>query len=131
MSSTGPPVRPPNRDPWKGLRGVMAGMLVLEAIVVLLALPVVSTVGGGVGIGSGTFIVGLAVAMIVMSGLQRRPWALPVNLSVVGLVVLGFLVHPAIGVVGLLFATVWALLMYLRRDIQVRMAQGRLPGQRG
>ena len=28
-------------DPWKSFRGVMAGTLILEAIVVLLALPVV------------------------------------------------------------------------------------------
>ena len=29
-------------DPWKSFRGVMAGTLILEAIVVLLALPVVA-----------------------------------------------------------------------------------------
>ena len=33
-------------DPWKSFRGVMAGTLILEAIVVLLALPVVGQVGG-------------------------------------------------------------------------------------
>ena len=33
-------------DPWKSFRGVMAGTLILEAIVVLLALPVVGAVGG-------------------------------------------------------------------------------------
>ena len=32
---------PPPPDPWKSFRGVMAGTLILEAIVVLLALPVV------------------------------------------------------------------------------------------
>ena len=34
--------RPRRPDPWKSFRGVMAGTLILEAIVVLLALPVVS-----------------------------------------------------------------------------------------
>ena len=37
--------RPP--DPWKSFRGVMAGTLILEAIVVLLALPVVAAADGG------------------------------------------------------------------------------------
>ena len=34
-------------DPWKSFRGVMAGILMLEAIVVLLALPVVLVVCRG------------------------------------------------------------------------------------
>ncbi len=39
------PSAPP--DPWKSFRGVMAGTLILEIITVLLALPVVAAVGGG------------------------------------------------------------------------------------
>ena len=39
--------RRPAPDPWKSFRGVMAGTLILEAIVVLLALPVVSFSRGG------------------------------------------------------------------------------------
>ncbi|MEI7915177.1 MAG: DUF4233 domain-containing protein, partial [Mycobacteriaceae bacterium] len=38
---------PPASDPWKSFRGVMAGTLILEMITVLLALPVVASVGGG------------------------------------------------------------------------------------
>ncbi|EUA18219.1 hypothetical protein I553_7621 [Mycobacterium xenopi 4042] len=37
---------PPPPDPWKAFRGVMAGTLILEAVVVLLAVPVVGAVGG-------------------------------------------------------------------------------------
>ena len=37
----------PPPDPWKSFRGVMAGTLILESIVVLLALPVVSFSRGG------------------------------------------------------------------------------------
>ena len=39
------PTQPP--DPWRSFRGIMSATLILEAIVVLLALPLVSTVGGG------------------------------------------------------------------------------------
>ena len=121
---------PPARDPWKGLRGVMAGMLVLEAIVVLLALPVLSTTGGGITVLTGTYVIVLGLVMILMSGLQRRPWALTVNLALQGLAVVALVFSIPLGAGGLLFAAVWVYLMYLRRDIQQRMATGRLPGQR-
>ena len=129
---TGAPAEfgPPARDPWKGLRGVMAGMLVLEAIVVLLALPVLSTTGGGITVLTGTYVIVLGLVMILMSGLQRRPWALTVNLGLQGLAVAALVFSIPLGAVGLLFAAVWVYLMYLRRDIQQRMATGRLPGQR-
>lgn len=121
---------PPTRDPWKGLRGVMAGMLVLEAIVVLLALPVVATTGDGMTPATGGYVVALGLAMIVMSGMQRRPWALRANLGLQVLAIAAFVFSAPLGAVGVLFAAVWAYLMYLRHDIAARMAAGRLPGQR-
>jgi len=120
----------PLTDPWKGLRGVMAGTLVLEAIVVLLAIPVVATVGGGPTAGSTVYLVGLALAMIVASGMQRRPYALKLNLALQAVMIAGFVVHPAIGSMGVLFAVVWAYILWLRRDIARRMERGLLPGQR-
>ena len=51
-------------DPWKSFRGVMAGTLILEAIVVLLALPVVGTSAAGLTWASGGFVVGLAVVVM-------------------------------------------------------------------
>lgn len=74
-------VPPPAKDPWKGLRGVMAGTLVLQAIVVLLAVPVVWRVGDGITWFSGTYVIGLAVLMILGAGLQGRPWALKYDLT--------------------------------------------------
>lgn len=124
------PFKPPAKDPWKGLRGVMAGTLILEAIVVLLALPVVATVGGGITAASGAYIVGLAVLMILGAGLQGRPWALWYNATLQVLTVAAFFIHPALGACGLLFAAVWAYIFYLRRDLKDRIEQGLLPGQR-
>ena len=37
----------PSVDPWKGLRGIMAGTLVLEAIVIGLVLTVIARLDGG------------------------------------------------------------------------------------
>ncbi|MBF6097944.1 DUF4233 domain-containing protein [Nocardia cyriacigeorgica] len=117
-------------DPWKGLRGVMAGTLVLEAIVVLLALPVVADVGGGLSWLSGTYLVTLAVVMILGAGLQRRPWAVPFNLGLQVLVIAGAFIHVSIGVIGILFAIVWAFILILRNDVKRRMDLGVLPSQR-
>ncbi|MCX4097442.1 DUF4233 domain-containing protein [Nocardia sp. alder85J] len=125
-----PAVPPPATDPWKGLRGVMAGTLVLEAITVLLALPVVGAVGGGLSWWSVVYLVGLAALMMVGAGMQRRSWALPFNLTLQALVLLGTFVHLSIGVIGVIFAAVWAFILVLRHDVKRRMEQGLLPSQR-
>ncbi|MFG1785607.1 DUF4233 domain-containing protein [Rhodococcus oryzae] len=125
-----PRFRPPVNDPWKGFRGVCAGTLILEAIVVLLALPVVATVGGGITWLSGVYLVGLALLMILGGGVQGKPWAMGYNFALQAALIAGFAVHPAIGAVGLLFGAVWAYLLYLKRDLTERIEQGLLPGQR-
>ncbi|WP_040795039.1 DUF4233 domain-containing protein [Nocardia higoensis] len=117
-------------DPWKGLRGVMAGTLVLEAIVVLLALPIVADLGGGITWVSGTYLVGLAVLMILGAGLQGRSWALAYNLGLQVLVLLGGFFHLSILVIGVLFLLVWAFVLILRNEVKRRMDQGLLPSQR-
>ncbi len=74
---------------------------------------------------------GLAVAMVLASGLQRRPWGLAVALLLqVAVIVAGFLLVPALGVMGLVFALVWLLLLWMRREVARRMAAGELPSQR-
>lgn len=125
MSET--PAAPP--DPWKSFRGVMAGTLILEAIVVLLALPVVSMVGGGLTGWSMAYLVGFAVFLVLLAGIQGRPWAIWCNLAVQLILVAGFFVYPAVGMVGLLFVAVWAILAYLRAEVLRRQRRGLLPGQ--
>lgn len=120
----------PTKDPWKAFRGVLAGVLILEAIVVLLGLPIVAKLSGGVTWVSGGYLVGLALLMIAGGGLQRRPWAMPYNLALQVAFVAGWFAHPSIGVIGLIFAGVWGYLLWLRRDVQSRMKRGLLPGQR-
>lgn len=122
--------KPPTKDPWKSFRGVCAGTLILEAIVVLLAIPVVATVGGGLTAASGTYLVVLALLMILGAGVQGRSWGMAFNIVLQVALVAGFAVHISIGVMGLVFSSVWAYLLYLRRDIVDRMEQGLLPGQR-
>jgi len=119
------------RDPWKGLRGVMAGTLVMEFITFGLALPIVWRFGGGVT-GPGFAVVGaLTVLMLVAGFVQRKPWGLPFALVLQLAMVACYLVHPAVGIMGLLFAAVWAYMMYLRHDVAKRMREGRLYDQLG
>lgn len=128
--SSGGKFKPPTNDPWKGFRGVVAGTLVLEAIVVLLALPVVATVGRGLGWFSTLYIVGLAILLILAAGMQGRPRAMQINLTLQLFVLLGVFFHISIGIVGVIFGAVWIYLLYLRRDITRRIERGLLQGQR-
>ena len=116
-------------DPWKSFRGVMAGTLILEAIVVLLALPVVSFSHGGLTPLSGGFLIGFAVVLVLLSGMQGRPWALWANLAIQLVLIAGWVVHAAVGFIGVVFAAVWALIAYLRAEVKRRQEHGLLPGQ--
>jgi hypothetical protein len=116
-------------DPWKSFRGVMAGTLILEAIVVLLALPVVSFSHGGLTALSGGFLIGFAVVLVLLAGMQGRPWALAANLAMQAVLVAGWFIHAAIGFIGVVFAGVWALIAYLRAEVKRRQEHGQLPGQ--
>jgi hypothetical protein len=116
-------------DPWKSFRGVMAGTLILESIVVLLALPVVGKVGGGLSTGSTAYLVGVAVLLVLMAGVQGRSWAIWANLGVQLLLILGWVIYPGVGFVGLLFTVVWLLIAYLRAEVRRRQKRGLLPGQ--
>ena len=116
-------------DPMKGLRGVYAATLTLEAIVVALALLVLPKFGDGATPFGVTVISALAVAMVVAAGLQRRPWGLWLALALQAVMIACGLLVPALGVMGVVFALVWAGILLLRRDLAGKMARGELPSQ--
>ena len=110
----------PPADPWKSFSAVMAATLILEAIVVLLAIPVVGAVGGGLTGASLAYLIGLAVVLILLAGLQRRSWAIWVNLGVQVVLLAGFAVYPGVGFMGVLFTGLWALIAYFRAEVRRR-----------
>lgn len=116
-------------DPWKSFRAVMAGTLILEVITVLLALPVVSAVGGGLTPWSTAYLLGFAALLVLLAGVQGRPWAIWANTAVQLLLVLGYFVYPAIGFMGVLFLVVWGVIAYLGYEVRRRQRLGLLPGQ--
>jgi uncharacterized protein DUF4233 len=118
---------PPPADPWKSFRGVMAATLILEAIVVLLAIPVVGAVGGGLTGASLGYLIGLAALLILLGGVQGRPWAIWVNLGVQVVVLAGFVVYPGVGFIGALFTGLWLLIAYFRAEVRGRQEYGQTP----
>lgn len=116
-------------DPMKSFVGVMSATLVLEFVVVLLALPVVAKLGDGLATWQGVLVGVLALALLVTCAFVRRPWGkwLAAGLQVV-MIVCWFAV-VALGVLGVVFGLVWAVLLWMRHDVAKRMAQGRLPSQ--
>lgn len=108
-------------DPLQGLRGIFAGTLVMEAIVVGLALLVVDRLGGGVAGPAGWYTTGLALAMLVAAGVQRRRWGVGLALTLQVAMVAGWFAHPALGGLGLLFVLVWGYLLYVRWAVARRL----------
>jgi len=121
--------QPAPPDPWRSFRGVMAGTLILEAIVVLLAIPVVVVSHGGLTPLTGTYLIGMAVLLVLLAGVQGKPWAIWVNLGIQALLIGGWAVHGAVGFIGVIFAGVWLLILYLRNEVLRRQKRGLLPGQ--
>lgn len=121
--------KPPAKDPMKSFRGIMAGTLIMEAIVVALALPVVANFGGGVASWQGWSVIAIAVALILLCGVLRRPWAVGAVLALQVVLLAFVVVLPAVAIIGVLFLALWIWLLWLRRDVARRMAEGRLPSQ--
>ncbi|SIS12805.1 DUF4233 domain-containing protein [Williamsia sterculiae] len=119
----------PAVDPWRGLRGVMAGTLILEVIVIFLAFPIVAKVGGGVTWASGIFLGVLCLALILACGMQGRSRALEIDLALQVYAIVGFVFHWSIGAVGIIFLGVWLYIAYIKRDVRLRMERGLLAGQ--
>lgn len=125
------PGRAPVKDPLKGLRGVVAGTLVMEAIVLGLALLVILKVDSGSmwTTPNIAFVGGLAIVHLLLAFFQRFNWGLPASLvlQVIGLA--GFFIHWSIGAVVVIFILVWWYVLSLRKNLIERMKRGLLVTQ--
>lgn len=106
------------------MRVLGAAVLSLEAIVVILAIPVVVVVGTvpvppWLGISAGVI---LALALIMLARYVTRPWAIPVGWVLQALIVLTGFLAPAMFIVGGIFALLWGVAIRLGR--QVDQARG-------
>ncbi|GAB3136093.1 DUF4233 domain-containing protein [Tsukamurella serpentis] len=120
---------PPTKDPWKSFRGILSGTLILEMIVILLALPVVFRLSPGLTWLKVSYVLLLAAACFAGCMVVKKSWAIPAFCVLQVAVIAGWIVHPGIGGVGIVFGIVWAYIVFIERDVRKRMAEGRLPGQ--
>jgi len=119
----------PRKDPMKSFRGVLAGTLVLEAIVVALALPVVAQLGSGFSSLQGWSALAVVVVLLgccAFLGRRFTPW-LAVLLQ--GGLIAFVTSLPSIATIGIVFLIVLLWLLRLRHNVAVRMAAGTLPSQ--
>lgn len=123
------PAKPPATDPMKSFRGIVVATLVLEVIVVALALLVVANLGSGVHSGQWYLVLGLVAALLITTGLLRRPAYVWVIAAIHLVMLVATVTLVALGVIGALFSVVWIGLFLLRRDVARKMAAGTLPSQ--
>jgi hypothetical protein len=106
------------RNPAAAVRGVGAGTLVVEAIVLLLALVPLNRIAGAHST-TGSWLCGaLVVLSIVLAGLLRRAWAWwAAALVPLALFAGGFVVHWSLVALGVLFGLVWAYVLNVRHTV--------------
>jgi phosphotransferase system glucose/maltose/N-acetylglucosamine-specific IIC component len=107
----------------------MSGVLILQAITVLLAIPVAVNTGrevGGVGV---TAICVLALLLVLTCAVISRPWATAVIVALQVLTIAGWALSAPLGIMGIVFAAVWATVFWFRTEFRRRMAAGTLPSQ--
>jgi hypothetical protein len=98
------------------VRRLCATVLIMEAIVIGLAIPVAITVehvphlAAGV---AGGVLAGAAVLLAGVVGRPRQGWALAAGSLLQVAVIVAGLVVPALFVLGVLFAALWAVAIWL------------------
>jgi hypothetical protein len=105
------------RNPQAAVRGLGAGTLGLEAIVLLLAIQPLRLFAGhfsGFGVG---VVIGLAVLCVLVAGMMKRPWAWHVGTAVQVLLIAAGFLHWSLAALGLIFGAAWAYASYVRRSI--------------
>lgn len=95
------------------MRRICASVLVLEAIVVVLALPVALVLYGASSVAAGTWAGVLIVGLVASSALLRHTWAYIVG-SVLQLVCVAFgAIVPPMYFLGVIFAILWVVALWL------------------
>lgn len=105
------------RNPGAAVRGVGAGGLVIEAVVLLMAIVPLVKLGGPHALPAVWAAVVLAGLCTLLAGLLRHTWAWYAAIALqVALFACGLL-HIALAVLGLVFGAVWAYVLNVRRTV--------------
>lgn len=123
------PGHEPAKDPIKGLRGVMSGVLIAEAITLGLVLTVISKFGDLWTPANIWFVSIVTVAHVVAAFLQRFSWAIWMSIALQVVALGGFFIHWSMGAAVIIFILVWVFVFYLRNVIIERQKRGLLTTQ--
>lgn len=126
-SAAAPVYRAP--DPERGLRGATSATLILQALTVLLSIPVARNTGSGTTAVGVIIIVVLALAMIMACAFVKKPWATAMIVTLQVLTIAGWFISGYLGVVGVIFGIAFAVIFWFRYEYRRRGAAGQLPGQ--
>ena len=107
----------------------MSAILVLEAIVILLGIPVSANTGGGTGPVAVALICALALAHVLTCAVVRRRYAIGVIVALQVLLIACWAINASLGVMGIVFGLVWLAVLWMRREFRRRLAAGLLPSE--
>jgi hypothetical protein len=105
------------RNPEAAVRGLGAGTLALEAIVLLLAIQPIRILGGDLGSWGIGLVIFLAVVAAVLAGCMRRRWAWGAGTVLQVVLLAGGLLHWSLAALGVIFGLAWAYATYVRKSI--------------
>lgn len=108
-------VDPPRAS--RALAGAAAGILVLEGLAVLFVPRGIAQSGDGLTGGRLTYLVVLAVLLILSSGVQRMPWGLWVGTALQVPMLLTGLFNNVMWFVAGAFVLIWLYLLQVRKEL--------------
>ncbi|MEO7126243.1 MAG: DUF4233 domain-containing protein [Nakamurella sp.] len=115
---------PPVADLERGLRGVMSAILILEAIAILLGLTVIANGGTDARAWQIIVVVLIALAHILAPIVIKKPYAIVLIFVLQALLTASWVIHPSIGITGIVFIVVWVLIVIMRSEFRRRVAAG-------
>jgi hypothetical protein len=101
----------------RALNGAAAGILVLEGIAVLFAPRGIAQSGPGLTGGRLTFLLVLALVLILASGIQRRPRGLVIGTALQVPLLLTGLLNSVMWFVAGVFVLIWLYLLQVRKEL--------------
>ena len=122
MTGPAPGATSSRPDPRRTFRGPASATLSMEIIAVPFALFVMAKLEGGLTPLKVALVVVLTLGMVVAIAFFTRPWGLGLTVALQVLMLAGWVVSPSLGVLGVVFCLVWALLLWMRQEVIRRQA---------
>jgi hypothetical protein len=105
------------RNPTAAVRGVGAGALGAQAVILLLAIAPLARIGGSSRGPAIALVAVLAVVAVVLIGMLRRSWAWWAGAVVPAGLIAGGWLHWSLAALGVLFGLLWAYVLHVRRSV--------------